>query len=180
MLIEFLTIEIVLMKFIDYSKEVYFLLKNKEFSQFSITNDDDFLSVMFSLKKDISLKEYQKLYRAEIKKIIDRDLPIYESEEVLKIDLKKNYYYDETTPKYATLYLFWIWQNEISIVNNALEEIVKAIFMGTMGHRFIDMYADDEKQSKEWMFLGDYLIRSFENSFINNFVTVFETKNINK
>ena len=141
------------MKFIDYSKEVYFLLQKKDFSQFSLNNNEDFLSVMFSLKEDISLKEYQRLYRTEIEKIIDFDLPIGESEKFLKSNLKKNYYYDETTPKYATLYLFWIWENDVSLGYEDLEKIVKAIFMGTMGHRFIDMYADDEKQSKEWMFL---------------------------
>lgn len=155
------------MKFLDYSHKVFLTLQSKNFKNYDIQTHRDFLSVIFSLKKDISLDTYRKFYKEEIEHIIDTELPLITDDSKFLKTLKNNYFYDETTPKYSTLYLFWIWNNNIDLDSNHLQSIVKAIFMGTVGHRFVDMYADGEKNDKEFVFLSNYLIRSFENTFIN-------------
>ncbi len=160
------------MEYFDYSYSLFKKIGKTDFSKLPNTSEHPFRALVPFVLKNFSFEKFKDLYRKETSKIIDEYLPIDKNDTQLIEELKSLYYYDHSVNTYSWMFLFWIWSNNINIAEEDLKSLLSAEFMGMMGYRLIDLYTDDEGTKKEYLFLGNYLIRTFEQIFND----VFKTK----
>ena len=165
------------MEYFDYSHRLYKKIEITDFSELSKTSEHPFKALIPFVIKNFSYEKFTALYRKETNKIIDEYLPISKTDTLQKKKLKEITYYDVSVNTYTWMFLFWIWHNKVDISSKDLKSLIKAEFMGMMGYRLIDIYTDDEGSNKDFLFLGNYLIRSFEQIF-NDVLKSNETYNI--
>lgn len=160
------------MEYLNYSHTLFKKIEKTDFSVLSNSTEHPLRTLVPLVLKNFSYEKFTELYRNETDKIIDEYLPVdkNDSEQITK--LKSITYYDVSVNTYTWMFLFWIWYNKLEIDTKDLEKLIKAEFMGMMGYRLIDIYTDDEGSNKDYLFLGNYLIRSFEQIFND----VFKTK----
>jgi hypothetical protein len=157
------------MEFFDYSLKLFNQIEQTDFSNFSGSSEHPVKGIVSYLSTKITFDKFTELYRKEIDIIIDEHLPMCKDDDEQVNNLKKIYYYDGSVNTYTWMYLFWIWYNKIDISSNDLKFLLKGVFMGMMGFRLIDIYTDDEGPNKDYLFLGNYLIRNFEQIFVDVF-----------
>lgn len=159
------------MEFFEYSLKLFRKIEAADFSKLPPTTERPLSSIIPFVLKNVSFEKFTELYRKEIEIIIDNYLPICKNDSQKKIKLKSIYYYDGSVNTYSWMYLFWIWFNKINIPAKDLKLLLRAEFMGMMGYRLLDIYTDKEEDNSDYLFLSDYLIRSFEQIFVNVFNT---------
>lgn len=157
------------MDFFDYSLKLFRQIEQTDFSKFSVSSEHPLQNIVSSLFTKITFNKFTELYRNEIDIIIDEHLPMVKNDDEQVNNLRNIYYYDGSVNTYTWMYLFWIWYNKIDISSNDLKSLLKGVFMGMMGFRLIDIYTDEEGPNKDYLFLGNYLIRSFEQIFVDVF-----------
>lgn len=167
------------MEFFDYSLKLYKKIEEADFSKLSSSSERPLSTIIPYLLKNYSFDNFTKLYRDEINIIIDNYLPMCKNDSKKIKELKSNYYYEGSVNTYSWMFLFWIWFNKIDIPPEKLKLLLRAEFMGMMGYRLLDIYSDNEEDNSDYLFLGDYLIRSFEEIFVNEFNSVNTFKVIN-
>ncbi|MCB0753635.1 MAG: hypothetical protein KDC52_19340 [Ignavibacteriae bacterium] len=160
------------MEYFDYSLSLFKKIEKTDFSELSNTSENPIRALIPFVLKNFSFEKFKELYRKETDRIIDEYLPIEKSDTEQIEKLKAIYYYDNSVNNYSWMFLFWIWNNKIEIEEADLKLLLRAEFMGMMGYRLIDLYTDDEGTNKEYFFIGNFLIRSFEQIFND----VFKTK----
>ena len=153
------------MEYFDYSLSLFKKIGKTDFSKLPNSSEHPFRAVIPFVIKNFSFEKFKDLYRKETSKIIDEYLPIDKNDTQQLEELKSLYYYDHSVNTYSWMFLFWIWNNNIDIAEEDLKSLLRAEFMGMMGYRLIDLYTDDEGTKKEYLFLGNYLIRTFEQIF---------------
>ncbi len=167
------------MEFFDYSLKLYKKIEEYDFSKLSSTTERPLSAIIPYLLKNYSFDNFTKLYRNEIDIIVDNYLPMCKNDSKKAKKLKSNYYYEGSVNTYSWMFLFWIWFNKIDIPPKKLKLLLRAEFMGMMGYRLLDIYSDNEEDNSDYLFLGDFLIRSFEEIFVDEFNTVDTFKTIN-
>jgi hypothetical protein len=153
------------MEYLDYSRTLFDKIQNTDFSVLADKTEHPLRTLVPLVMKNFSYEKFTELYRQETNKIIDEFLPVDKSDLEQIEKLKNITYYDLSVNTYTWMFLFWIWSNELEINEKDLGMLIKAEFMGMMGYRLIDIYTDDEGTNKDFLFLGNYLIRSFEQIF---------------
>jgi hypothetical protein len=167
------------MEFFDYSLKLYKKIEESDFSKLSSKTERPLSAIIPYLLKNYSFDNFTKLYRDEIDIIVDNYLPMCKNDSKKVKELKSNYYYEGSVNTYSWMFLFWIWFNKIDIPPKKLKLLLRAEFMGMMGYRLLDIYSDNEEDNSDYLFLGDYLIRSFEEIFVDEFSSVSTFKVIN-
>jgi hypothetical protein len=170
------------MEFFDYSLTLFEQIEKTDFSKFFDPNKPNNYSnesqhpleyIIPVITNNLDFDKFNEFYRKEVSLIFNNDLSLFIDDSDQIDNLNKIYFYDKSVSKYTWMYLFWIWFNKVDISNDDLKCLLKAVFMGMMGFRLLDIATDDENQNnKEYFFLGHYLIRSFEKIYMN----VFKTK----
>lgn len=167
------------MEFFDYSRKLYKKIEEADFSKLPSTTERPLSAIIPHLLNNYSFDNFTKLYRNEIEIIIDEHLPMCKNDSEKIKKLKSNYYYEGSVNTYSWMFLFWIWFNKIDIPEKDLKLLLRGEFMGMMGYRLLDIYTDNEENNSDYLFLGDYLIRSFEQIFVDVFNTVDTFSEIN-
>jgi len=157
------------MNYVDYCHKLYKLLEKTDFKKVNVDLSNGFVSLISSAAKLISWDDLKAQYRREIQETINIKLAFFRSDIEMLRQLKEVSFYEDTMSVYTSLYLFWIWNNDVAFSRDVMDKFVRAIFTGTIGYRLLDMHTDSGFIGKEAIFLGNYMIRSFEEEFFDVF-----------
>jgi len=164
------------MTYVDYSYKIFQALKKTDFENLDLNLDKGFDSFITTVSKDVSWQEMKNLYKKEIEEIIDENFSFFQGDLQMLRSVKEISYYEESISSYTCIYLFWLWQNNVNLSKNDLLKTVRAIFMGTVGYRLIDVHSDSKMLGQEAAVLGNLMIRIAEEFYSE----VFDIKDIHK
>ena len=157
------------MNYVDYCYKLYKVLEKTEYDKIEINFSDGFNSFISSITKNISWDELKKHYRREIREAIDENLSFFKNDIELFRKLEDISYYEDSISAYTSIYLFWIWNSGIDFPRDLMDKLAKSVFTGTIGYRLLDVHTDSEILGKEAIVLGNYMIRSSEEAFMEVF-----------
>jgi tetratricopeptide (TPR) repeat protein len=150
------------MKYITHVRKIYDSILSTKFKQVLIGTTQNFDELNKKLQKKFELNELRNSYTSVLSKAVDQYLPFFKDDfhAFLKIREVSFYYYNISSS--TASHLFWIWNNNLELSNEALTDFVDSFFLGVFGYKMIDFQNDNRNSNPELSFVGLYAIKIAE------------------
>lgn len=167
------------MNYVEKSLKIYDSIIKSKTIKLDLNADYIYESFINMFSKEISAQDLLVQYRNEINSIIEDNLSNFNTDINLLRQLKEVQYYENSVAISTSFAIFWIAHNKVDISKTELSDLVKAVFIGTVGYRLLDLHNDQNKLESHFSILGYYLIHQYEKTLLEvfNYPSTFEIIN---
>lgn len=157
------------MDYVEKCLKVYESIINSKLNKIDLSTNYIYESFINMFSKEISAKDLMEQYRCEIHTVIEESISNFQNDINLIRQLKEVHYYENSVAIFTSFAIFWVAHNKVDISTLELSKLVKAVFIGTVGYRLLDLQNDQNKLDSHFSILGNYLVHEYEKVLIEIF-----------
>ncbi|NWF89546.1 MAG: hypothetical protein HXY50_08805 [Ignavibacteriaceae bacterium] len=162
------------MNYLSSARKVYHSINKINFKDLLTGSVQDFDALHQKLQKAFELDELRNSYVNEISKTIDQHIPFFSNDFSSFLKIKEVSYYYHNISSSTLSHLFWIWNHDIKLSDEQLNQFIQSFFLGVFGYKMIDYQKDTRNSNPELSFVGFYSIKLAEHllgEILNNKIT---------
>lgn len=150
------------MNYITHVRKIYDSVLSTKFKEMVSGTTYDFDELNRRLQKKFEFNELRDSYIDVLSRTVELYLPFFKEDfhEFLKV--KEVYFYYHNISSSTASHLFWIWNNDLKLTDEELNDFVDSFFLGVFGYKMIDFQNDNRNSNPELGFVGLYAIKIAE------------------
>ena len=172
------------MNFVDHSYNLFTRISETDFTDNYKNKDQALKSLVNKINEIFSSEDLKKYYNIECDDLIKTKLVFFETDLNSFRKLKSVSSYQNSMSFYTLIYLCWIWSHNFEINKIQLTQLTRAIYIDSLGYKFLDEATDNLSGKSDLFYLGLHLIRLAEELYSeilpNSNVYKIMTKHIQK